>query len=151
MMTLSLVRKFNTILIMIVLLVCCPATERDIILAKELLEKRLHEIKQLEQSLADVHHDTSMSFIFYCFTQPKMLDKRESENLSLRETFLSLSKQLSANEGTIKQLLKQGEGIYIYILMTGAFILISFIDSMPEVAQDATKALPGKINFNFKA
>ena len=68
MMTLSLVRKFNTILIMIVLLVCCPATERDIILAKELLEKRLHEIKQLEQSLADVHHDTSMSFIFYCFT-----------------------------------------------------------------------------------
>ena len=80
-----------------------------------------------------------------------MLDKRESENLSLRETFLSLSKQLSANEGTIKQLLKQGEGIYIYILMTGAFILISFIDSMPEVAQDATKALPGKINFNFKA
>ena len=43
-----------------------------------------------------------------------MLEKRESENLSLRETFLSLSKQLSANEGTIKQLLKQGEGIYIY-------------------------------------
>ena len=35
--------------------------------------------------------------------------------------------------------------------MTGAFILISFIDSLPEVAQPATKALPGKINFNFKA